>query len=268
MTYTVVIPARFGSTRLPGKALADIHGLPMVQHVYHQASMSNAKNVFVATDDKRIEEVLQAADIAVLMTDSRHQSGTDRLAEVASILALNDDDIVVNVQGDEPQIPPRVIDQVAENLARHRDCVCATLCEPIVTQHDFLNPSVVKVVRNTQGKALYFSRAPVPWPRDAMSEQAETATQPESTELEQPVPVGVRPLRHVGIYAYRVGLLRRFVDWAQTPLEKLESLEQLRILENGEAIHVDEAIEPVPGGVDTPEDLANVRRQMADLADG
>jgi len=256
MTYTVVIPARYGSTRLPGKALADIHGRPMAQHVYQRARQSTAQNVYVATDDERVENALVAAEVTVLMTDKRHQSGTDRLAEVASILSLGDDEIVVNVQGDEPQIPPKVIDQVANNLAAHSDCVCATLCEPIHTREDFLNPSVVKVVRDANSRALYFSRAPVPWPRDSMMDLTSTTTEQNLLE-------GIKPLRHVGIYAYRVGLLRRFVNWVQTPLEKLESLEQLRILENGQSIHVEEAIEAVPGGVDTPADLEQVRAQMS-----
>lgn len=253
MNFSVVIPARYGSTRLSGKALADISGKPMVQHVFERASTSSAHQVIVATDDVRVQQALASYDTSVLMTSENHQSGTDRLAEVVDQLKMDDDEIVVNVQGDEPLIPPEVINQVAQNLSDNADCVCATLSEPIDLSADFLNPSVVKVVSDEKGGALYFSRAPIPWPRDQM-----TAIQ--KNDLDQRIPEGINAQRHIGIYAYRVGLLRQFTQWEPAALERLESLEQLRILARGMRIHVEPACTPVPGGVDTPEDLEMVRR--------
>lgn len=249
MKYSVVIPARYGSTRLPGKALADIGGKPMVQRVYERALRCAAAEIRVATDDSRIEEALKPLGTKVLMTSADHPSGTDRLAEAADQLGLSDDDIVVNVQGDEPLIPPEVIDQVAQNLASNPDCACATLSEPIDSADDFFDPSVVKVVSDQQGQALYFSRAPVPWPRD----QAETLLQ------ERVLPETLDAQRHIGIYAYRAGLLRQFVSWNPSRIERIESLEQLRILAHGMKIHVAQACAEVPGGVDTPADLEKVR---------
>lgn len=253
MKYTVVIPARYGSTRLPGKALADIGGKPMVQYVYERALVSAATSVWVATDDQRIESALKGFGAQVLMTSPDHTSGTDRLAEVVGQLSLSDDDILVNVQGDEPLIPAEVIDQVAKNLAENPDCACATLSEPIHSSLDFLNPSVVKVVSDEQGKALYFSRAPIPWPRD----QVDVSQQTDNNLPEQ---VGAQ--RHIGIYAYRASLLRQFTEWTPARLERIESLEQLRILAQGMRIHVAPACAEVPGGVDTPEDLEKVRGLM------
>lgn len=248
MSFYVVIPARFASSRLPGKPLKDIAGKPMVQHVYERACQSGAREVIIATDDERIENAAENFGARVCMTSPNHQSGTDRLQEVARQLNCRADEILVNVQGDEPLIPPQVIDQVANNLAQQPAASVATLCEPILTLDDFRNPNVVKVVADHQGLALYFSRAPVPWPRDHFAEG-------EVSALPEKLPA----LRHIGIYAYRSALLDRFVTWPQAPLEKIEALEQLRVLWQGERIHVAEACALVPGGVDTQADLERVR---------
>lgn len=245
--YTVIIPARFASTRLPGKPLKDINGKSMVQRVYEQASLSNAKSVIVATDDDRIAQVVKGFGGDFVMTRADHLSGTDRLQEVASVLKLDNDDVVVNVQGDEPLIPPEVIDQVAGNLLADKSYSAATLSEPITRAKDFLNPNIVKVVSSEQHRALYFSRASIPWPRDQFAVQQDS------------LPVGFPAQRHIGIYAYRVDLLNYFVTWKPGVLEGFESLEQLRMIENGHAIHVEPACAEVPGGVDTQFDLDNVR---------
>lgn len=254
MTYTVVIPARFGSTRLPGKPLLDIHGKSLVQRVWEQAQQSSAERVIIATDDHRIQAAAEAFGAQVCMTSASHPSGTDRLQEVAAQLALPPDAIVVNVQGDEPLIPPAVIDQVAANLARFPVAGIATLCENIHAINDLTSPNVVKVVANTQGMALYFSRAPIPYPRDAF---ARNSSEMPGTGTWQ---------RHIGIYAYRAGFLHQFVGWPAAPQEQLECLEQLRALHNGVAIHVDEACQAVPGGVDTQQDLDQVRAMLAGKA--
>lgn len=251
MSFYVVIPARYASTRLPGKPLKDIGGKPMIQHVYERACQSRASKVIVATDDQRIVEAVEAFGGNVCMTSDRHQSGTDRLQEVAAIYDLTPEDIVVNVQGDEPLIPPAVINQVAENLARAKSASVATLSEPLDTVEAFLDPNIVKVVSDEANLALYFSRAPVPWPRDHFSHNQNT------------LPEGFLPQRHIGIYAYRVALLNRFVTWDMAPLEAIECLEQLRVLWKGERIHVAPAVAEVPGGVDTEADLARVRQRLA-----
>lgn len=255
MSFYVVIPARYASSRLPAKPLKDIGGKPMIQHVYERACESLAQNVVIATDDPRIEEAARAFGADVCMTSARHQSGTDRLQEVAAQLQLPDEAIVVNVQGDEPLIPSAVINQVADNLQCHAQASVATLCEPIVSVSDFCNPNMVKVVSDHSGGALYFSRAPIPWPRDAFA----TASADETPDA---LPEELSARRHIGLYAYRVGLLHRFVTWAPAPLERFESLEQLRVLWQGERIHVADACLPVPGGVDTPEDLERVREHI------
>ncbi len=252
MSFYVVIPARYASTRLPAKPLREIAGKPMIQHVYERACASGARDVIVATDDARIEEAVQGFGGRVCMTSPAHNSGTDRLEEVARQLALDDDEILVNVQGDEPLIPPAVIDQVAGVLAASPDASVATLYEPIHSLADFRNPNIVKLVADSEGRALYFSRAPIPWPRDAFSGSLEG----------DDLPPGLAPRRHIGIYAYRVALLRQFVTWPQAPLEALESLEQLRVLWQGKGIHVAEACAPVPGGVDTEADLERVRNLL------
>ncbi len=250
MKFTVVIPARYASSRLPAKPLKDIVGKTMIQRVYEQALLSNAHQVVVATDDERIEKVVKDFGGHVCMTSSTHESGTDRLQEVAQQLALRESDIVVNVQGDEPLIPPAVINQVADNLATMETASVSTLSEPIETVEDFLNPNVVKVVTDSTGLALNFSRAPMPWPRDsfASGDYLQHKKMPDSDLFQ----------RHIGIYAYRVSLLNEFVCWPVAPIESLESLEQLRVLWNGHRIHVQEACAPVPGGVDTQEDLDRI----------
>jgi 3-deoxy-manno-octulosonate cytidylyltransferase (CMP-KDO synthetase) len=243
MSFTVVIPARYGSTRLPGKPLLDIAGKPMVQRVWEQASRSAASSLVIATDDTRIRDVAQGFGAQVCMTSSEHPSGTDRLQQVARELGWDDEQIVVNVQGDEPLIPPAVIDQVAANLATRPQAGMATLCEPLEKLEELLNPNAVKVVADREGMALYFSRAPIPWPRDAFAQSREA------------MPSEGQWQRHIGIYAYRTRFLHQYVTWEPAPLELLESLEQLRALYNGERIHVAPALQPVPGGVDTQQDL-------------
>ena len=244
MQFIVVIPARYASSRLPGKPLRDIKGKTMIQRVWQQACKSSAARVVIATDDQRIEEAATAFGAEVCMTRDDHVSGTDRLQEVAKNLGLADDQIIVNVQGDEPLIPPEVIDQVATNLAKSSTAGVATLCEPLSSVVDFVNPNTVKVVSDVTGNALYFSRAPIPFPRD------------KSLGSDNSLPEDAR--RHIGIYAYKVASINRFVDWDMAPLEQLESLEQLRFLHNNVAIHVADACAPVPGGVDTEDDLNNV----------
>jgi 3-deoxy-manno-octulosonate cytidylyltransferase (CMP-KDO synthetase) len=243
MSFTVVIPARYGSTRLPGKPLLDIAGKPMVQRVWEQASRSAASSLVIATDDTRIREVAEGFGAQVCMTSAQHPSGTDRLQQVAREMAWDDEQIVVNVQGDEPLIPPAVIDQVAANLATRPQAGMATLCEPLETLEELLNPNAVKVVADREGMALYFSRAPIPWPRDAFAQTRDA------------MPSQGQWQRHIGIYAYRTRFLHQYVTWEPAPLELLESLEQLRALYNGERIHVAPALQPVPGGVDTQQDL-------------
>ncbi|HSC68433.1 MAG TPA: 3-deoxy-manno-octulosonate cytidylyltransferase [Cellvibrio sp.] len=248
MSFYVVIPARYASTRLPAKPLKDIAGKPMIQHVYERACESNAKQVIIATDDERIQAAAQAFGARVCMTSTAHNSGTDRLQEVVTQLGLSAADIVVNVQGDEPLIPAAVINQVAENLAQNQFASVATLSEPIHQLDDFRNPNIVKVVADQSGKALYFSRAPIPWPRDYFV-NADVNDLPDNFPAQ----------RHIGIYAYRVALLNRFITWPQALLEQIESLEQLRVLANGEAIHIAQACALVPGGVDTEADLLRVK---------
>ena len=249
-TFTVVIPSRFASTRLPGKPLQMIAGKPMVQHVWEQACKSSAQRVVVATDDARIVEACQAFGAEVVLTCADHESGTDRLAEVAAQLGLASDAIVVNVQGDEPLIPPALIDQVAANLAAHAEAGISTLAEPIADVEQLFNPNVVKVVSDINGLALTFSRATLPWARD------EFAQQPNA------LPSGVPYRRHIGIYAYRAGFLQDFVNWGPCWLENTERLEQLRALWHGVRIHVGDVLEAPPAGVDTPEDLERVRRLL------
>lgn len=219
----------------------------MIQHVFERARASQAARVLIATDDERIRRVADGFGAAVVMTSSTHQSGTDRLQEAVVTLGLESRDIVVNVQGDEPLIPPAVIDQVARNLAERSDAGMATLCERIDSVGTFLDPNVVKLARDKSGMALYFSRAPIPWPRDAFAA--------DRTVL----PPGLEAWRHIGIYAYRVELLNQFVQWPAGELEQTECLEQLRAMHRGVAIHVEEACEPIPGGVDTEQDLADLR---------
>ncbi|PTQ90379.1 3-deoxy-manno-octulosonate cytidylyltransferase [Agitococcus lubricus] len=245
--FHVVIPARYASSRLPAKPLADIAGKPMVVHVYERARLSDAQSIIIATDDERIAEVAKAYGAPVVMTASQHPSGTDRLQEVATIMGWSSDDIVVNVQGDEPLIPPTLINQVAANLAAHSQAGIATLAEPLHDVTQLTNPNVVKLVRDVHNMALYFSRAPMPWARDAFSEAITALPNPELY------------MRHLGIYAYRVAFLNAYVQWPPALLEQVEALEQLRALYYGVKIHVDLASVNLPAGVDTLADLERVR---------
>ncbi|ATO32924.1 3-deoxy-manno-octulosonate cytidylyltransferase [Dickeya dianthicola] len=248
MTFTAIIPARYASTRLPGKPLADIHGKPMVVHVMERARESGASRVVVATDHADVARAIELAGGEVCLTSPDHHSGTERLAEVIDRYDFADDEIIVNVQGDEPLIPPVIIRQVADNLAGSRAGM-ATLAVPITTCEDAFNPNAVKVVTDAEGYALYFSRATIPWDRDRFAESRDA--------------IGDHFLRHIGIYAYRAGFIRRYVGWAPSQLEKIEMLEQLRVLWYGEKIHVAVAKEVPSVGVDTPEDLTRVRAVMA-----
>lgn len=253
-SFYVVIPARYASTRLPGKALLDIGGKSMIQRVYEQAQQSSAEEVVVATDDERVQAAVRDFGGQVMLTAATHESGTDRVHEVCRINGWADDAVVVGVQGDEPLVPPCVIDQVAHNAMANTDYSMATLCEKIDEPDVFLDPNAVKVVTDENGRALYFSRAPIPWPRDALKKEM----------LANAAAIPLLPLercyRHIGIYAYRVSLLNRFVTWPIAPLEAVEKLEQLRVLWHGEAIHVAQAVETIPPGVDTEDDLLRVRR--------
>lgn len=253
MGFSVIIPARFASSRFPGKPLASLQGKPMIQHVYERACQSEADRILVATDDQRIADVASGFGAEVCMTSPDHPSGTDRLQQVVKDQGYYADDIVVNVQGDEPMIPPRIINQVAHNLMAEPEASIATLSEPIEDVASLLNPNVVKVVKDVRGMALYFSRAPIPWPRDSFHADAEKAEMPTEFNWQ----------RHIGIYAYRVKLLNDFVKWPPAPLEETECLEQLRAMWNGARIHVAEADEQPPTGVDTPEDLARLEKMLS-----
>lgn len=247
MSFVVIIPARYASTRLPGKPLQDINGKPMIVHVLERARESGAERIIVATDHDEVARAVEAVGGEVCMTRADHQSGTERLAEVIEKCGFSDDTAIVNVQGDEPTIPPVIIRQVAENL-KNSQAGMATLAVPIHSAEEAFNPNAVKVVMDAEGYALYFSRATIPWDRDRFAESREA--------------IGDTLLRHIGIYGYRAGFIRRYVSWPASPLEQIEMLEQLRVLWYGEKIHVAVA-QQVPGtGVDTPEDLARVRLEM------
>lgn len=249
MAFVVVIPARYASSRLPGKPLADIGGKSMVERVYQQALQSGASRIVVATDDERVAAMVDAFGGEVCMTRPEHNSGTERLAEVISKLALPAETVVVNVQGDEPFIPPLIIRQVAQNLAAQQKARMATLAVPLSDSSEISNPNIVKVVSDKDGYALYFSRSVIPFDRDGKFQQ----------QLAQ------HYRRHIGIYAYRAGFIQQYVSWPASTLEQIESLEQLRVLWQGEAIHVDTALQTPPVGVDTPDDLAHARRYAASL---
>lgn len=247
MSFRVVIPARYASSRLPGKPLLDIAGKPMVQHVYERASSCGAHSVVVATDDNRIAEAVTDFGGEVCLTSEEHPSGTDRLAEVVSMMGYPDEDIIVNMQGDEPLIPPQLIQQVAMDLTQFPDASISTICTPIDTVEELFNPNVVKVVMDKQHYAIYFSRATIPWHRDAFMK--DKASMPDATQYH----------RHLGIYAYRSSFLKHYSSLAISPLEQIESLEQLRAIWHGYRIHVSVAVEPPGMGVDTEEDLLLVR---------
>ena len=239
--FVVVIPARFGSRRLRGKPLVDIAGQPMIERVWRLACRSGARVIVVATDDGRVADAARSVGALVRMTAATHRSGTERVHEVCEWMALDDADVVVNLQGDEPMLPPALIDQVADNLSANARADVATLCAPLGEAAEWRDSAVVKVVRDAEDYALYFSRAALPWRRENAPRAA---------------PMGHR---HLGIYAYRFGWLRRFVRWPSSLAERLESLEQLRALHHGARVHVADAVEPAPGGVDTEDDLARVR---------
>ena len=258
--FVVVIPARYDSSRLPGKPLADIGGKPMVQWVYERAKVSGAEKIIVATDDSRVELAVQSFGGEVCMTSKDHTSGTERLAEVVEKYNFADDTIIVNVQGDEPMIPSVNITQLAKNLSKldENQVGMATLAEAISSHAELHNPNAVKVLTDKNGLALYFSRSAMPFDRD-------NQTQLQPTGNDEKAKIKFDYLRHIGIYAYRAGFIKKYVSWPVSQLEQIESLEQLRVLWQGENIHVDAAIEPPPVGVDTPEDLEQVRRLVASL---
>jgi 3-deoxy-manno-octulosonate cytidylyltransferase (CMP-KDO synthetase) len=250
MDFTVLIPARLASTRLPDKPLADIAGLPMIVHVARRAARSTATRVVVAADDPRIVQACAAHGVQALPTRADHASGSDRLAEACERLGLDGDALVVNVQGDEPLIDPALIDACAARLAAEPDCAMATAAHPITAPADYADPNIVKVVLDARGHALYFSRAPIPWRRDGGVAGAPALPEPPA-------------LRHVGLYAYRAAFLRAFPTLPAAPIERTEALEQLRALWHGHRIAV-LVSEVAPGlGVDTPEDLARVRALFA-----
>ncbi len=245
--FTVIIPARYDSTRLPGKPLADIGGKPMIQWVYEQSVAANASRVIVATDDVRVETAVKAFGGEVCMTAKTHNSGTERLAEVIDKMAIGDDTIIVNVQGDEPLIPPQNVLQVAENLSAATKADMATLSVAITEVEEALNPNAVKVLSDKDGYALYFSRATIPYDRERFLNCDDIRA------------IGDFYQRHIGIYAYRAGFIKKYISWPDSPLEHIESLEQLRVLYQGEKIHVAQAKVAPPSGVDTAQDLESVR---------
>lgn len=260
-SFIAVVPARLASTRLPRKPLADIAGKPMVVHVAARAREAGAARVIIATDADEVLAAAAAHGIEAILTSPAHPTGTDRLAEVAERLALDDDALVVNVQGDEPLVPPDLVRACARLLADRPDCAIATAAHPIHTSDEFLNPNVVKVVLDATGRALYFSRAPIPFPREAMLATRPVAGAAGPAALA--MPTGFEPLRHVGLYAYRAGFLRRFPGLARPPIEHYECLEQLRALAHGYAIAVLRTADAPPAGVDTVEDLERVRLVLA-----
>jgi len=255
LRFTVLVPARYASSRLPAKALADLAGKPMVVRVAERARLSGAAAVWIATDDERILAAAREHGCDAIMTRAEHASGTERLAEACERLALGDDEIVVNLQGDEPLIPPELIGRLVHALAQRTAASIATACVPIANPEELFNPNVVKVVCDHSGYALYFSRAPIPYARDAFADG-------RSARL----PAGLPAHRHLGIYAYRAGFLRAYVRMAPAAIERFEALEQLRALWHGHRIAVVVAESAPPPGVDTPEDLERVRRLFREAA--
>lgn len=248
--FRVVIPVRYDSTRLPGKPLIEINGKPMMQHVYERAIESGAANVVIATDNEKIRKVAEAFGATVCMTSKEHHSGTDRIAEAVVAMGYEDDDIIVNLQGDEPMMPPVVIHQVAQDLAKYENARVATLYEPIKSIEELFDPNNVKVVMGKRGYALYFSRAPIAWERDNFSLQEIKGR------------LKGKHYRHVGLYAYHVKFLQEYMEWEPSPLEEMEKLEQLRVLWNGGRVHVTKAKQMVPIDVNTEEDLKKIRNIM------
>lgn len=253
--FKVVIPARYASSRLPGKPLRVLAGSPMVEHVHRRACESGAQQVVIATDDARIENAARAFGAEVVMTSPDHPSGTDRLAEVVAGLGWPDDALVVNLQGDEPLMPPALLRQVADNLATHPDAAIATLCTPIAEAAEFFDPNVVKLVCDAAGYALYFSRAPIPWARDAFALGREH------------LPARFSCRRHLGLYAYRASFLRAYRQLAPAPLEEIEMLEQLRALWHGYRIRVADAVARPGPGVDVESDAQRVETLLREFRD-
>lgn len=249
MSFKIVIPARYASSRLPGKPLLDIAGKPMIQHVYERAKESKASHVIIATDDERIEQVATAFGADVCMTRIDHISGTDRLAEVAAKRAFADNDIIINVQGDEPCLPASLINQVADDLVQHPDADMATLFSQIDHQKHIFDPNAVKVIMDKLGYALYFSRAPIPWMRDHFDQQST-------------LPPELPHYRHIGLYGYRASFLKHYAELESCVLEREESLEQLRALYHGKKIHLTRANINPGHGVDTQNDLDEVRKLL------
>ncbi len=248
--FVVIVPARLASTRLPRKPLVDLGGQPMVVRAARRAADSGAARVVVATDSDEVMAVCRNFDVEVVLTRADHATGTDRLAEAADVLQLADETIVVNVQGDEPLLPPEVIARVADLLGQRTECALATAAHPLADASEFFNPNIVKVVSDASGRALLFSRAPIPWARDAFAVTRER------------LPAGLPAWRHVGLYAYRAGFLRRFPRLPRAPIEEQENLEQLRALWHGFGIAVLPLTDSLPPGVDTPADLDAVRALM------
>lgn len=248
MEFRVIIPVRYHSTRLPNKALLDIHGKPMIQHVYERAAESGAESVVIATDSEEVMAAAEAFGAPVCMTSEDHQSGTERLSEAVEALDYDDDEIIVNVQGDEPMMPSALIKQVAMAMAEHDNVKVASVCKPLKSLEELQDPDHVKVVLNRRNHAMYFSRSMVPW-QSAMKGEGE-------------FDLSENYFGHVGIYAYRVSVLRDYMNWTESPYEALESLEQLRVLWNGHRIHMSVTDIDMPAGVDTQEDLERVREAM------
>jgi 3-deoxy-manno-octulosonate cytidylyltransferase (CMP-KDO synthetase) len=253
--FHVIIPVRLASTRLHGKSLKDIGGKPMIQHVYERALLSKAKSVVIATDDETISEVSTKFGAKVCMTSTKHQSGTDRIAEASDLLDLDEEEIIVNIQGDEPLIDPIIINQAAEDLDSQEYAEVSTLCEPIVKTEDLFDPNIVKAILDQDGYALYFSRAPIPWNRDKFSLAKQDYSEPLIFDCYY---------KHIGIYAYRVGFLQEYVTWKPCMLEIIERLEQLRMLFHGVNIFIGLAKGKTGIGVDTPEDLEKVRKIISE----
>ena len=248
MSYSIIIPARYASTRLPGKPLLEIEGKPLIQHVYQRATETRAKRIIIATDNQRIADICNAFGAEVCLTRADHQSGTERIAEVIETFSFLDQDIVINLQGDEPDVPVSLIEQTALCLQQNPSADMSTLAAPIENSNDLFNSNIVKAVLNDQNFALYFSRAPIPWHREQF---------PISPNQE--IPKDYQWLRHIGLYGYRCGFLRQYIQWTISPLEQIESLEQLRVLAHGGKIIVDITQEQPAHGIDTEDDLVKAR---------
>ncbi len=255
MEFHIIIPARFASTRLPGKMLLDIAGKPMLWHVYEKAKASGAETVTIATDHEDIQAAAKAFGADVIMTSVDHQSGTERISEAVEALGLDEEEVVIGLQGDEPMISPLVIRQLAESLQEHDNVKIASICQEIRDVESLYNPNIVKVVLNRRHFAMLFTRAPIPWQKAMEKEIAQINLEHHYHQ-------------HIGIYGYRVGFLKDFMNWPNCPFAELESLEQLRILWNGGRIFMNIAMEPVVAGIDTAEDLERVRSLFTDKNKG